>query len=83
MRDKLDSDEGKAIYRRRMATAEPVNGDMQKNRRFSQFSVRGLPKVTLDYILLAIAHNIRKIILHGADAFKKRARERRMVSKTC
>lgn len=70
MREKLETDEGKRIYRRRMATVEPVHGDMQKNRGFIQFMLRGLEKVNVEYNLLAIAHNIRKIILHGKDNFK-------------
>ena len=71
MRSKLNTEEGKKIYQRRMATVEPVHGDMQKNRNFLQFVLRGLRKVNIEYCLLAIAHNIRKIILHGADALKK------------
>ena len=71
MREKLDSKEGKKIYSRRMSTVEPVHGDMQKNRGFIQFVLRGLDKVNVEYNLLAIAHNIRKIILHRADALKE------------
>jgi len=71
MREKLDSDEGKKVYQVRMSTVEPVHGDMQKNRGFVQFVLRGLDKVNVEYNLLAIAHNIRKIILHRADALKK------------
>ena len=71
MRKKLDSEDGKKIYQRRMSTVEPLHGDMQKNRGFTQFVLRGLEKVNIEYNLLAIAHNIRKIILHRADAFKK------------
>ncbi|NQT32891.1 MAG: IS1182 family transposase [Candidatus Omnitrophica bacterium] len=70
MRAKLDSKEGKKIYQRRMATVETVHGDMQKNRGFLQFYLRGLKKVNTEYNLLGIAHNIRKIILHGAVALK-------------
>ncbi|HHE40632.1 MAG TPA: IS1182 family transposase, partial [Candidatus Cloacimonetes bacterium] len=71
MRKKLDSEDGKKIYQRRMSTVEPLHGDMQKNRGFTQFVLRGLEKVNIEYNLLAIAHNIRKIILHGANALKK------------
>ena len=71
MRKKLDSDDGKKIYQRRMSTVEPLHGDMQKNRGFTQFVLRGLEKVNVEYNLLAIAHNIRKIILHRADALKE------------
>ena len=71
MRRKLDSKDGKKIYQVRMSTVEPLHGDMQKNRGFIQFAMRGLEKVNIEYNLLAIAHNIRKIILHRADALKK------------
>lgn len=71
MREKLDSEDGKKVYQVRMSTVEPVHGDMQKNRGFIQFILRGLDKVNVEYKLLAIAHNIRKIILHRADALKK------------
>ena len=54
-----------------MSTVEPLHGDMQKNRGFIQFVLRGLEKVNIEYNLMAIAHNIRKIILHRADALKK------------
>jgi len=71
MREKLDSEEGKKIYQRRMSTVELVHGDMQLNRGFTQFHLRGLDKVTVEYVLLVIAHNIRKIILHGFHAFQQ------------
>ena len=71
IREKLDSDEGQIIYQVRMSTVEPVHGDMQNNRGFVQFILRGLDKVNVEYNLLAIAHNIRKIMLHRADALKK------------
>lgn len=71
MRKKLRSEEGKEIYQRRMATVEPVHGDMQKNRGFIQFVLRGIKKVKVEYKFLAIAHNIRKIVRHRADALKK------------
>jgi len=70
MRAKLDSDEGKKIYQHRMVTVEPVHGDMQKNRGFLQFVLRGLEKVKVEYNLLGIAHNIRKIRLHALDALR-------------
>jgi len=71
MRKKLDSKDGRKIYQRRMSTVEPLHGDMQKNRGFIQFVLRGIEKVNVEYNLLAIAHNIRKIILHGAGALKE------------
>ena len=69
MRTKLDSEAGKAIYQRRMATVEPFHGDIQKNRGFRQFNLRGLEKVNIEYCILSIAHNIRKIRLHARSVF--------------
>lgn len=65
MREKLETDKGKKIYQRRMSTVEPLHGDMQKNRGFIQFVLRGIKKVKVEYNLMGIAHNIRKIKLHA------------------
>ncbi len=71
MRKKLRTDGGKKIHQKRMSTVEPVHGDIQKNRGFLQFVLRGLEKVKVEYNLVGIAHNVRKILLHAADALKK------------
>jgi transposase len=73
MRDKLETDEGKKIYQRRMSTVEPLHGDIQKNRGFIQFFLRGVEKVMVEYNLIGIAHNIRKIKLYAAEALMKHA----------
>lgn len=65
MREKLETDEGKKIYQRRMSTVEPLHGDIQKNRGFIQFVLRGIEKVRVEYNLIGIAHNIRKIKIHA------------------
>lgn len=71
MREKLDSNEGKMIYKKRGSTVELVHGDIQKNRGFTQFVLRGLEKVKVEYNLIAIAYNIRKIILHRTGMFRQ------------
>ena len=65
MREKLETVTGKKIYQRRMSTVEPLHGDMQKNHGFIQFVLRGIEKVRVEYNLMGIAHNIRKIKLHA------------------
>ena len=65
MREKIETDKGKKTYQRRMSTVEPLHGDMQKNRGFIQFVLRGIEKVKVEYNLMGIAHNIRKIKLHA------------------
>lgn len=71
MREKLESEEGKKIYQRRMSTVEPLHGDVQKNRGFIQFVLRGLEKVRVEYNLVGVAHNIRKIMLHAKERLKE------------
>lgn len=61
MRQKLDTAEGKQIYRRRKTIVEPVLGNIKHNLGFRRFLLRGLKKVRAEFILIAIVHNIRKI----------------------
>lgn len=68
MRQKLDTAEGKQIYRRRKTIVEPVLGNIKHNLGFRRFLLRGLKKVRAEFILIAIVHNIRKI----ANFFRKR-----------
>lgn len=61
MREKLRSEEGKAVYSRRKVIVEPVFGQIKWARGFRQFSLRGLEKAKGEFALLCIAHNILKI----------------------
>ena len=42
MRDRLATDDGAALYRRRMAMIEPIFGHTKANRRIERFQRRGL-----------------------------------------
>ena len=63
MREKLDSDQGKAIYSRRKHIVEPFFGQIKSVMGFTSFLLRGLKKVRGEFSLVAIAHNLRKIWL--------------------
>ena len=64
-RQRMASEEGKAIYKDRAATAECVNA-IARNRGLQQLRVRGERKVKTVLILYAIAHNlIRALTLHS------------------
>ena len=65
MRDKLKSAAGKAIYRMRKAIVEPVFGQIKEVRGFRQFSFRGLAKVTAEWDLVALTHNLLKLFRSG------------------
>jgi len=58
---KLASPEGQAIYARRQSLVEPVFGNLKFNLGFSRFSLRGLARVKGEFLLLCIAHNLKKL----------------------
>jgi hypothetical protein len=58
---KLATPEGQAIYARRRELVEPVFGNLKFNLGFTRFSLRGLAKVRGEFLLLCIAHNLKKL----------------------
>jgi len=62
MRQKLSTEKGRKIYRRRKITAEPVLGNLSQNLGFREFLLRGIEKVRGEYSLMCTAHNILKIM---------------------
>lgn len=57
-RERMATDEAKAIYRQRGATAEWVNAQFRNRHHVQQFTVRGLAKVTSAVLLVAVTHNL-------------------------
>ena len=67
-RQRMSTDEAKAIYRQRAATAECVNA-LARNRGLQRFLVRGLRKVKAIALWYALAHNLmRGVALRTAAA---------------
>ena len=62
MRTKLDTEYGKRMYAKRKTIVEPVFGHIKETIGFRKFSLRGLQKVSGEFLLVCIAHNIRKIV---------------------
>jgi transposase len=58
---KLASPEGQAIYARRRELVEPVFGNLKFNFGFTRFSLRGLAKVKGEFLLICMAHNLKKL----------------------
>ena len=61
MAAKLQSDEGRAKYRRRKAIVEPPNGWIKQILGFRQFSLRGTEKVRCEFKLVCAALNLRRM----------------------
>jgi hypothetical protein len=61
MRRVLATEHGRAIYRKRIATVEPVFGQLKFNRRFDRFQRRGRSAVRSEWRLATTAHNLLKL----------------------
>jgi len=59
----LGSNEGRAAYRLRGQTVEPVNGQLKDRGGMREFRLRGLEGTMLEAMLTCLGHNIKK--LHG------------------
>ena len=69
MRRRLKTESGKAIYKLRQQTVEPVFGIIKSAMGFRQFLLRGLEKVSLEWELVCLAYNFRRLhTLAGGDA---------------
>ena len=68
MKEKIDSDEGRHIYSRRLGTIEPVFGNINTTKRLNRFSLRGKSKVNAQWLMYCMVHNIEKIQRYGQMA---------------
>ena len=61
MRRKLQTKVGAAIYSKRKTVVEPVFGQIKQVRGFRQFLLRGLEKVSGEWAMVCLTHNILKL----------------------
>ena len=61
MRAKLDSDAGRASYRLRKQTVEPVFGIVKEAMGFRRFLLRGLDQVEGEWALVTLAYNCKRL----------------------
>jgi hypothetical protein len=65
MKRKIDSEEGRYYYSRRLAIVEPVFGNICSNHKLRRFSLRGTRKVNNQWLLYSLVHNIGKLQRYG------------------
>jgi len=65
MKGRIDSEHGRAIYGQRMSVVEPVFANIGSNKGLKRFSLRGEAKVTGQWQLYCLVHNIEKIANYG------------------
>ena len=68
-RQRMGTEEAKAIYKERAATAECVNA-IARNRNLWFIRVRGLVKARAIALWCALAHNLRRTLALRVDATK-------------
>ncbi|HEX3522532.1 MAG TPA: IS1182 family transposase [Stellaceae bacterium] len=61
MSEQLGTEEGRAIYRRRKISVEPVFGNIKANIGYRRFTRRGLAAVRSEWRLMCTAHNLLKL----------------------
>ena len=66
MDEKLKTPEGKALYRQRACTVEPVFGVIKAALGFRQFLLRGMKKVGGEWNLVCLAYNLKRLHRMGA-----------------
>ena len=64
MRIKMELESSKKIYAKRSGCVEPVFGQIKNNRGMKRFRLKGLEKVKAEFLYMAIAHNLGKIMKH-------------------
>lgn len=64
-REKLMSEKGLEHRSKRPIEVEAVFGQLKSNNKFNRFTFRGLDKVELEFLLMAIGHNFRKMIANN------------------
>jgi len=64
MKQRIDSEEGRKQYSRRLATVEPVFGNLRYNKKLDRFTLRGQKKVDTQWHLYCLVHNIEKLAHH-------------------
>ena len=57
-RERMETEEGQAIYRHRASAAECVNAQFRMKYGVQRFTVRGVTKLTSIALLLAVTHNL-------------------------
>ena len=61
MRRRLQTKEGKARYRLRKHTVEPVFGIIKEAIGFRQFHLRGHPNAETEWALVTLAYNFKRL----------------------
>jgi IS5 family transposase len=65
MAAKIDTERAQKRYPRRAAIVEPVFANIRTQKKLDRFTLRGKIKVTIQWLLYCLVHNIEKIANYG------------------
>ena len=63
MAHRLKGKVGKELYKLRKQTVEPVFGIIKEVMGFRRFSLRGLAKVSLEWLLVCVSYNFKRLFV--------------------
>ena len=67
MAHRVQTQAGRALYALRKQTIEPVFGIIKEALGFRRFSLRGLAKVNLEWTLVTLSYNLKRLFHLGAN----------------
>jgi transposase len=62
MKAKLETEDGKAEYKKRKQTVEPVFGVIKSAMGFRRFSLRGISNAATEWTLVTLAYNCKRMV---------------------
>jgi hypothetical protein len=74
-KQRLTSEKGLVHRSKRPVEVEAVFGQMKSNNKFNRFTMRGLPKVELEFLLMALGHNLRKMVSKKTNTLKNKTKD--------
>jgi transposase len=69
-RNLLTSEQGLRHRSKRPVEVEAVFGQLKSNNKFSRFTFKGLELVEMEFLLMALGHNLRKMVAKGCTSIK-------------
>lgn len=76
MKHRLKTEQGKALYKQRKQTVEPVFGIIKEVLGFRRFSMRGKEKVESEWCLVCLSYNLKKLFTLQGGLCPEKARKR-------
>jgi transposase len=73
-KDLLTSEKGLEHRSKRPIEVEAVFGQLKNNNKFNRFTFKGIEKVEMEFLLMAIGHNFRKIIAKNKSTSRSRVK---------